>query len=81
MRFASTLWFAAALLAGCGGDGLADNVEAKADQTSADLEALAENAASPAEARALENQAKSTRETGRNDADAIRGGEVQAHRQ
>ncbi|HEX2762451.1 MAG TPA: hypothetical protein VHM92_01215 [Allosphingosinicella sp.] len=83
MRFAPTALVSATLLAlaGCGGNSTADNVEAAADQTGDNLEALAENAANPAEAEALENQAILTRETGRNDAEAIRDGEVPANRQ
>ena len=68
-------------LAGCGGQGddtAGENVQENMEGQAANLDALAGNAASDAEAEALGNQAEQLREEGENREDAIDDADVNA---
>ncbi len=81
-KFAFAMVGAAAIaLAGCGGQGddaLGDNVQENMDAQADNLDALAGNAATDAEAEALGNQADQLREEGENREDAIDDADVNA---
>jgi hypothetical protein len=72
---------AAIALAGCGGQGddaLGENVQENMEDQADNLDALAGNAATDAEAEALGNQADQLREEGENREDAIDDADVNA---
>ena len=81
-KFAFALVGAASLgLAGCGGQGddaLAENVQENMEGQAENLDALAGNAATDAEAEALVNQADQLREEGDRREDAIDDADVNA---
>ncbi len=81
-KFAFAMVGAAAIaLAGCGGQGddaLGENVQENMEDQADNLDALAGNAATDAEAEALGNQADQLREEGENREDAIDDADVNA---
>ena len=81
-KFAFAIVGAASIaLAGCGGQGddaLAENVQENMEDQADNLDALAGNAATDAEAEALGNQADQLREEGENREEAIDDADVNA---